>query len=103
MCKSFCLRQQRREFDLASGDALGKLLVTITLRKPKCQPSPMPGGSIYRLSGSQVQGAGRKKSSPSINFGASRSTNQGRRMEAQPWPRNVRLATKNAHISDYSD
>jgi len=32
MYKSFCLRQQRGEFDLASRDALWKLLVTITLR-----------------------------------------------------------------------
>jgi RNA polymerase sigma factor (sigma-70 family) len=33
MYKSFCLRQQRGEFDLASRDSLWKLLVTITLRK----------------------------------------------------------------------
>ena len=33
MYKSFCLRQQRGEFDLAGRDALWKLLVTITLRK----------------------------------------------------------------------
>ncbi len=35
MYKSFCLRQQRGEFDLASRDALWKLLVTITLRKAR--------------------------------------------------------------------
>jgi RNA polymerase sigma factor (sigma-70 family) len=33
MFKSFCLRQQRGEFDLAGRDELWKLLVTITLRK----------------------------------------------------------------------
>ena len=33
MYKSFCLRQQRGEFDLAGRDELWKLLVTITLRK----------------------------------------------------------------------
>ena len=35
MYKSFCLRQQRGEFDLASRDSLWKLLVTITLRKTR--------------------------------------------------------------------
>jgi RNA polymerase sigma factor (sigma-70 family) len=35
MYKSFCLRQQRGEFDLTSRDALWKLLVTITLRKAR--------------------------------------------------------------------
>lgn len=35
MYKSFCLRQQRGEFDLADRDALWKLLVTITLRKAR--------------------------------------------------------------------
>ena len=35
MYNSFCLRQQRGEFDLASRDALWKLLVTITLRKAR--------------------------------------------------------------------
>jgi RNA polymerase sigma factor (sigma-70 family) len=35
MYKSFCLRQQRGEFDLAGRDALWKLLVTITLRKTR--------------------------------------------------------------------
>jgi RNA polymerase sigma factor (sigma-70 family) len=35
MYKSFCLRQQRGEFDLANRDALWKLLVTITLRKAR--------------------------------------------------------------------
>ncbi len=35
MYKSFCLRQQRGEFDLAGRDALWKLLVTITLRKAR--------------------------------------------------------------------
>jgi RNA polymerase sigma factor (sigma-70 family) len=33
MYKSFCLRQQRGEFDLAGRDDLWRLLVTITLRK----------------------------------------------------------------------
>jgi RNA polymerase sigma factor (sigma-70 family) len=33
--KSFCLRQQRGEFELASRDDLWKLLVTITLRKAR--------------------------------------------------------------------
>ena len=33
MYKSFCLRQQRGEFDLAGRDELWRLLVTITLRK----------------------------------------------------------------------
>jgi RNA polymerase sigma factor (sigma-70 family) len=33
MFKSFCLRQQRGEFDLADRDALWKLLVVITIRK----------------------------------------------------------------------
>jgi ECF sigma factor len=33
MYKSFCLRQQRGEFDLASRDDLWHILVTITLRK----------------------------------------------------------------------
>ena len=35
MYKSFCLRQQRGEFDLAGRDALWKLLVTITIRKAR--------------------------------------------------------------------
>jgi DNA-directed RNA polymerase specialized sigma24 family protein len=35
MYKSFCLRQQRGEFDLAGRDALWKLLVTFTLRKAR--------------------------------------------------------------------
>jgi RNA polymerase sigma factor (sigma-70 family) len=35
MYKSFCLRQQRGEFDVASRDGLWKLLVTITLRKAR--------------------------------------------------------------------
>jgi DNA-directed RNA polymerase specialized sigma24 family protein len=35
MNKSFCLRQQRGEFDLAGRDALWSLLVTITLRKTR--------------------------------------------------------------------
>jgi DNA-directed RNA polymerase specialized sigma24 family protein len=35
MYKSFCLRQQRGEFELASRDDLWKLLVTITLRKAR--------------------------------------------------------------------
>jgi RNA polymerase sigma factor (sigma-70 family) len=35
MYKSFCLRQQRGEFDLADRDALWRLLVTITLRKAR--------------------------------------------------------------------
>ena len=35
MYRSFCLRQQRGEFDLAGRDALWKLLVTITLRKAR--------------------------------------------------------------------
>jgi RNA polymerase sigma factor (sigma-70 family) len=35
MYKSFCLRQQRGEFDLAGRDALWNLLVTITLRKAR--------------------------------------------------------------------
>jgi RNA polymerase sigma factor (sigma-70 family) len=35
MYKSFCVRQQRGEFDLAGRDALWKLLVTITLRKAR--------------------------------------------------------------------
>jgi ECF sigma factor len=35
MYKSFCLRQQRGEFDLTGRDALWKLLVTITLRKAR--------------------------------------------------------------------
>jgi RNA polymerase sigma factor (sigma-70 family) len=35
MYKSFCLRQQRGEFDLSGRDALWKLLVTITLRKAR--------------------------------------------------------------------
>jgi RNA polymerase sigma factor (sigma-70 family) len=35
MYKSFCLRQQRGEFELAGRDALWKLLVTITLRKAR--------------------------------------------------------------------
>ena len=35
MYKSFCLRQQRGEFDLVGRDALWKLLVTITLRKAR--------------------------------------------------------------------
>ena len=38
MYKSFCLRQQRGEFDLAGRDALWKLLVTITLRKARPRP-----------------------------------------------------------------
>jgi DNA-directed RNA polymerase specialized sigma24 family protein len=33
MFKSFCLRQQRGEFDLAGRDELWRLLVTITIRK----------------------------------------------------------------------
>jgi RNA polymerase sigma factor (sigma-70 family) len=35
MYKSFCLRQQRGEFDLADRDALWRLMVTITLRKAR--------------------------------------------------------------------
>jgi RNA polymerase sigma factor (sigma-70 family) len=35
MYKSFCLRQQRGEFDLTGRDALWKLLVTITFRKAR--------------------------------------------------------------------
>src|SRR5215831_4902975 len=35
MYKSFCLRQQRGEFDLTGRDALWSLLVTITLRKAR--------------------------------------------------------------------
>ncbi len=35
MYKSFCLRQQRGEFDLAGRDVLWNLLVTITLRKAR--------------------------------------------------------------------
>jgi RNA polymerase sigma factor (sigma-70 family) len=35
MYKSFCLRQQRGEFDLTGRDALWNLLVTITLRKAR--------------------------------------------------------------------
>jgi len=35
MYKSFCMRQQRGEFDLAGRDALWRLLVTITLRKAR--------------------------------------------------------------------
>ncbi len=35
MYKSFCLRQQRGEFDLSDRDALWNLLVTITLRKAR--------------------------------------------------------------------
>jgi RNA polymerase sigma factor (sigma-70 family) len=35
MFKSFCLRQQRGEFDLAGRDELWKLLVTITVRKAR--------------------------------------------------------------------
>jgi RNA polymerase sigma factor (sigma-70 family) len=35
MYKSFCLRQQRGEFDLSGRDELWKLLVTITLRKAR--------------------------------------------------------------------
>ena len=35
MFKSFCLRQQKGEFDLAGRDDLWKLLVTITLRKAR--------------------------------------------------------------------
>jgi RNA polymerase sigma factor (sigma-70 family) len=35
MYKSFCLRQQRGEFDLTGRDALWRLLVTITLRKAR--------------------------------------------------------------------
>jgi RNA polymerase sigma factor (sigma-70 family) len=35
MYKSFCLRQQRGEFDLAGRDALWSMLVTITLRKAR--------------------------------------------------------------------
>jgi RNA polymerase sigma factor (sigma-70 family) len=35
MYKSFCLRQQRGEYDVANRDALWKLLVTITLNKTR--------------------------------------------------------------------
>ncbi len=35
MFKSFCLRQQKGEFDLAGRDELWRLLVTITLRKAR--------------------------------------------------------------------
>jgi RNA polymerase sigma factor (sigma-70 family) len=35
MYKSFCLRQQRGEFDLSGRDALWNLLMTITLRKAR--------------------------------------------------------------------
>jgi DNA-directed RNA polymerase specialized sigma24 family protein len=35
MYKSFCLRQQRGEYDLVNRDALWKLLVTITLNKTR--------------------------------------------------------------------
>jgi len=35
MYKSFCLRQERGEYDLANRDALWKLLVTITLNKTR--------------------------------------------------------------------
>ena len=35
MFKSFCLRQQRGEFDLAGRDELWRLLVTITIRKAR--------------------------------------------------------------------
>jgi RNA polymerase sigma factor (sigma-70 family) len=35
MFKSFCLRQQRGEFDLSDRDELWRLLVTITLRKAR--------------------------------------------------------------------
>jgi DNA-directed RNA polymerase specialized sigma24 family protein len=35
MFKSFCLRQQRGEFELAGRDELWKLLVTITIRKAR--------------------------------------------------------------------
>ena len=46
MFKSFCLRQQRGEFDLAGRDELWKLLVTITLRaRPATPPKPLAGKS----------------------------------------------------------
>jgi RNA polymerase sigma factor (sigma-70 family) len=35
MCKSFCLRQRRGDFDLSNRDQLWKLLVQITLRKAR--------------------------------------------------------------------
>ncbi len=45
MYKSFCLRQQRGESDLAGRDALWKLLVTITLRKGATRPRSRRGTS----------------------------------------------------------
>ena len=40
MYKSFCLRQQRGEFDLANRDALWRLLVTITQQDAGCGQEP---------------------------------------------------------------
>jgi RNA polymerase sigma factor (sigma-70 family) len=53
MYKSFCLRQQRGEFDLAGRDALWKLLVTITLRKAR-NPARSQGTDIRDLAREQT-------------------------------------------------
>ena len=49
MFKSFCLRQQRGEFDLAGRDELWKLLVTITLRKARNAAKRQAEGQARRL------------------------------------------------------
>src|SRR5580700_6680580 len=55
MYKSFCLRQQRGEFDLAGRDALWKLLVTITLRKAR---------NVAKAQGREKRDIGREQTMP---------------------------------------
>ena len=55
MYKSFCLRQQRGEFDLADRDALWKLLVTITLRKAR---------NVAKKQGRDMRDIGREQTMP---------------------------------------
>jgi RNA polymerase sigma factor (sigma-70 family) len=55
MYKSFCLRQQRGEFDLAGRDALWKLMVTITLRKAR---------NVAKAQGREKRDIGREQTMP---------------------------------------
>jgi RNA polymerase sigma factor (sigma-70 family) len=55
MYKSFCLRQQRGEFDLAGRDALWKLLMTITLNKAR---------NVARDQGREIRNPDREQAIP---------------------------------------
>ena len=63
MYKSFCLRQQRGEFDLAGRDALWKLLVTITLRKAR-NTAKKQGREMRDVAREQTVTDGDESSSP---------------------------------------